>query len=88
LASDGVAFSSADVQHALSLLSSVGAITRPAAGLGQPRAGWIATEADKPVEVSPELRLGRLVISVAQGGNGRENRATNEEIAGAAPHCQ
>jgi hypothetical protein len=67
-------FSAADVGPALSLLEAVGLLVRPPVGLGQPRPGHLATEADRAPETPPDLRLCRIVLEVARPGPGRDHR--------------
>jgi hypothetical protein len=67
LTADGVQFSSNDLAPALSLLAATGALVRPETGLGQPRPGWLRTEADSAASVPPRVRLARLVVEVCRG---------------------
>ena len=55
LSADGVSYSSNDVGPALSLAASVGLLSRPETGLGQPRPGWLPTGSEAPT-VPPRVR--------------------------------
>jgi hypothetical protein len=82
LSADGVAFTKTDLGPALTLLAATGLLQRPEAGMGQPRPGWLPTEADGAPELPAAIRLGRLVVSVARSVERHHgNRATKEQIA-------
>jgi hypothetical protein len=80
LSASGVAFSSGDVDAALSLLAGAGLLVRANAALGQPRPGVLAELADRPAPESARTRLVRLVTEVSRPGNGRSGRPTADEI--------
>src|SRR5512132_2621118 len=71
----GVQYSNDDLGASLALLEAKGLIEWPPVGLGQPRPGSLP-KADAAPELSPELRLGRLIVEVVRPGNGRRDRST------------
>ena len=81
LASDQVAFGTNDLKPALDLLQSADRLVRPRVKPGWPRPAWLPTAADRgQPQVSPRMRLCRLVAEVAGGGEGRNPRPTAAEI--------
>jgi hypothetical protein len=80
LSDSDIAFTSSDLDPALSLLAATGRLVRPHTGLGTPRSGWLPSEADRPAPEPARSALARLVFEVAGPGNGRSVRPTFDEI--------